>query len=393
VSDFEGTPIALSAYTDTRLFPLVGLAMHPGFRIPGFRILGLRSLAVSLSLSAFCSALWAQQPAASGMPAASAVSALLPLPGIHYRYWPLQIVQWIGPELPYAMIVLDVDNRGKTPLYDVQLMPRGQGTPVHYTNSAEEVAIDEHAGMTVHQVPMQLDGPADPAEDAQYLLRFVADNNVPVAWQFVQGTDMNDQGSGMTPVDAPIPVLLYREQGALAGQGSAIRIGGVTSTAQVWSQFAQPPYFVPYHGAISTGIHILSFSPGTSAWQAKADALNGPMGVSLAVQQSDGDLTMSSVKLGVRMVYTGDSVTGISRVSFGPTGAKRDDTIRLVFKTPFRAGATSEFDVVAGKKTRLAAGTVQVAKDTSGGISATWMLLSPDSLKGKKATAATDPSL
>ena len=349
-----------------------------------------RCFAASLALSAFCTTVRAQQPAA---PPAAEAAALLPLPGVHYRYWPLQIVQWIGPELPYSMIVLDIDNRDKTPIYDAELMPRGTGSPIHYTNSAEEVAIDQHAGMTVHQVPMQLDGPADPAKDAQYLLRFVADDNVPVEWQFVQGTDMSDQGSGMTPVAAPIPVLLYREQGALAGQGSAIKIGSVTSTADIWSQFAQPPYFVPYHGAISTGVHVLSFSPGVSVWQAKADTLTQPTGVSLALQHGDGELTMSYAKLGVSMVYTGDSATGISRVSFGPTGAKRDDTVSLVFKTPFLAGATSEFEIVAGKKTKLAAGEVQATKDARGGASATWMLHSPDSLKGKQATASTDPSL
>jgi hypothetical protein len=354
---------------------------------------GFRHLAALLTVPLFGSALWAQQPTASPVPAPPAASAILPLPGVHYRYWPLQIVQWIGPELPYSMIVLDIDNRDNTPLYDVELMPRAAGSPVHYTNSAEEVVIDEHAGMTVHQVPMQLDGPADPAKDAQYLLRFVAEDNVPVSWQFVQGTDMSDQGSGMTPVDAPIPILLYREQGALAGQGSAIKIGSVTSTAEVWSQFAQPPYFVPYHGAISTGVHVLSFAPGTSAWETKADTLNGPLGVSLALQRGDGDLTMSSAKLGVSMVYIGESAAGISRVSFGPLHAKREDTISLVFKTPFRAGATSEFDIEAGKKTKLAAGEVQATRDDRGGVSATWVMHSPDSLKDKKATAATDPSL
>jgi hypothetical protein len=351
-------------------------------------LLVIRCFVVSLAVSG--SALLAQQPTPTPAPAAAAV---LPLPGVHYRYWPLQIVQWIGPELPYSMIVLEIDNRGKTPVYDVELKPRSAGDPIHYTNSAEELAIDQHAGMTVHQVPMQLDGPPEPAKDAQYLLRFIADDNVPVAWQFVQGTDMSDRGSGMTPVDAPIPVLLYREQGALAGQGSAIKIGSVTSTAEVWSEFAQPPYFVPYHGAISTGVHVLSFAPGVSVWQAKADALTAPTGVSLALQHGDGELTMSYAALGVSMVYTGDSATGISRVGFGPTDAKRDDTVSLVFKTPFRAGATSEFEIVAGKKTKLAAGEVQATKDAHGGTSATWMLRSPDSLKGKQATASTDPAL
>jgi hypothetical protein len=331
----------------------------------------------------------ATTPSAHTTPAAN---ALLPLPGVHYRYWPLQIVQWIGPELPYSMIVLDVDTRGKTPVYDAQLMPRAGGPPVHYTNTPEQAAIDTHAGMTVHQVAMQLDGPSEPAQGAQYLLRFYADGNVPVEWQFVEGTDMSEQGSGMTPVDAPIPVLLYREQGALAGEGTAIKIGGVTSAAEVWAQYARPPYFVPYHGAISTGIHILSFTPGVSTWKANADSLLGPMDASLALKQGDGELTMTYAPLGVSMVYTGDATAGVSRVTFGPIDAKRDDTISFVFKTPFHAGDTSAFEIVAGKKTKIAAGTVTVTKDDHSGVSAGWELQSPDALKGKKATAASDPA-
>jgi hypothetical protein len=74
---------------------------------------------------------------AQGTPGPS--SPTLPLAGVYYRYWPEQIVQWVGPELPFSMIVLSVDDRSKQPIYDVQLIPRIAGRPVHYTNSAEEL--------------------------------------------------------------------------------------------------------------------------------------------------------------------------------------------------------------------------------------------------------------
>ena len=67
----------------------------------------------------------------------------LPLAGVYYRYWPEQIVQWVGPELPYSMIVLNIDDRTKQPIYDVQLIPREAGKPTRYTNSAQELAIDQ----------------------------------------------------------------------------------------------------------------------------------------------------------------------------------------------------------------------------------------------------------
>lgn len=35
--------------------------------------------------------------------------------GITYRYFQRQFVQWVGPELPYSMVELDVDDRGPKP--------------------------------------------------------------------------------------------------------------------------------------------------------------------------------------------------------------------------------------------------------------------------------------
>jgi hypothetical protein len=61
--------------------------------------------------------------------------SILPLAGLHYRYWPKQMVQWIGPELPYSMIVLYIDDRGKQPIYDVELMDKSGRNVVHYTNT------------------------------------------------------------------------------------------------------------------------------------------------------------------------------------------------------------------------------------------------------------------
>ena len=107
------------------------------------------STAAVAAIAALPFALSAQAP-----PAEAASATTLPLAGVYYRYWPEQIVQWVGPELPYSMIVLDVDDRSKEPIYDVQLIPRGQGKPVHYTNSAAELAIVERTGQDVHQVAM-----------------------------------------------------------------------------------------------------------------------------------------------------------------------------------------------------------------------------------------------
>lgn len=319
--------------------------------------------------------MWAQAAPAAAPVAQSAVgsadSALSALSGLHYRYWPEQIVQWIGPELPYSMIVLDVDDRGKQPVYDVELIDKSGKEIVHYTNSAMELALDQRIGFDVHQVAMKLDGPADPEKGGQYMLRFNTEKGVPVVWQFVLGTDVSEQGSGVNPVAAgPVSLLIYREQGGLAGQGTALQVGSVTSTAAEWTELAQPPYFVPYRGALSVGSHVLSFAPGGPAMKA------GP-GVSIT---HNGDtVTVTNDALGVTAEYTLDANHAVSRVTFGPVKAKSGHTVNVEFTPPLTAGGKSKFEVVAGKKSKIAEGTVE-AKLPGG---AEWMFTKPEALKRK----------
>jgi hypothetical protein len=316
---------------------------------------------------------------------AAASSPTLPLAGVYYRYWPEQIVQWVGPELPYSMIVLDIDDRAKQPIYDVQLIPRAQGKPVRYTNSAEELAIDQASGFDVHQVAMQFDGPSDPEKGGQYMLRFNTEKGTPVVWQFVLGTDVSEQGSGLSPVPAPIPVLMYREQGGLAGEGTALQIGGVTSTADVWKEIAQPPYFVPYRGALSTGVHILTFVPGDKSWKLDAQSLTDSSGRTLALATSADGATMTDKALDVSESYALSSGS-ISRVTFAPSGVKGSHSVSLQFSPALAPGSQSSFDVIVGKKTKIAAGSVQESAGPA--ITDTWSFTSPDAVKSLTARAS-----
>jgi len=309
----------------------------------------------------------------------------LPLAGVYYRYWPEQLVQWLGPELPYSMIVLDVDDRGKQPIYDVQLIPRAGGQLVRYTNSADELAIDQRLGGPVHQVAMQFDGPSDPANGAQYMLRFNTETGTPIVWQFVLGTDVTEEGSGLSPTGAAIPILMYRELGGLAGAGTALQMGSVTSTADVWKEIAQPPYFVPYRGALSTGVHVLTFAPGAVAWKGDAQSLSNASGLTLGLTKDNDNVVMTNKALGTTAAYT-VAGSAITRVTFSPAGGKRDHLVSLQFSPALSPGAQSSFDVIAGKKTKIASGTV-LAANADAGLSETWSFTTPDSLKGSTAQA------
>lgn len=314
----------------------------------------------------------------------------LPLAGVNYRYWPEQIVQWVGPELPYTMIVASIDDRTKPAVYDVQLIPRPGGPPVVYTNSADELAILQRTGQDAHQVAIEYDGPSDPAVAAQYMIRFNTEKNVPVVWQFVLGTDVSEQGSGLSPVPAPVPVLMYREQGGLAGQGTALQIGGVTSAADVWKEIAQPPYFVPYRGALSTGVHVLSFAPGDTAWKSSAGTLTNATGRTLALSTSGNETTLTDKSLAATESITG-AAGSVSRVTFAPTGVKGNHSVTMQFSPPLAPAGQSSFDVIVGKKTKIAAGSVQESAGPA--VTDSWSFTSPDAVKNltAKATASLQP--
>ena len=344
----------------------------------------------SLLLPLGGAALWAQ-----AAPAA-ATQASLPPAGVRYRYWPEQMVQWLGDDLPYSMIVLSVDDRGKQPVYDVELIDRATGKPTHYANTPDEVALDKAIGFPSYLVRMALDGPATPANGAQYLLRFETEKGVPVVWQFIEGTDVSDQGSGLSPVHADTPLLVYREQGALAGEGTALKFGNVTDTAAVWSEYAHPPYFVPYHGALSVGVHILSFAPGETAWktgmQGSSHTLTTARGTELTGTEDAQGASWSDAPLAVTISLEPGAPGTLARAQYGPAGAKQEHTVSLVFTPPLAAGVESKVELVGGKKTKLAKGSVKTTSMGTG-LEEDWTFDSPEFLRtaAVKAIAEVTP--
>ncbi len=340
--------------------------------------------------------------AATAQTTAQTAAPLLPPAGLHYRYWPMQMVQWVGPELPYSMIVLYADDSAKS--YDVELIDRASGKPVHYVNTPELAAEDKAKGDDALVTRIQFDQPEAPGKGAQYGVRFNTEKGVPVVWQFVQGTDISEQGSGVSPVDAPFPVLVYREQGALAAEGTALKVGAVTSTAEMWKELAQPPYFVPYHAALSQGVHILSMSPHASTWVDAQPALTAGAAWKLtsaagtvlnahadAAGGAGATVSLTDAQRGVMTLDAQGGAGGwtVNRVRFGPAGAKADHTLSLAFTPAMAPGSDSRFELVAGRKTKLASGSVHTAVGEDGRTTETWTMVTGGGGKSKSAIAST----
>ena len=202
-------------------------------------------------------------PLAAQTPIPPPTSGLL----VSYTYWPTQYVQFVGPELPYSMLELDVDPAGKQPVLYVTLTERATGKRIHYTNSDAAAGVAKAQGEEVHKTEIAFEGADTQNTGSLSDLRFTMADGKPLQWHFVQGSDITEQGSGLTPLpNAKVPIFAYREQGAVAGEGTALQIGDTISAAEVWKEISQPPHFIAYHGALTQSAHTLAFIPGSETW-------------------------------------------------------------------------------------------------------------------------------
>ena len=338
---------------------------------------------------------------------AQSAESLLPAPiapeQIVYRHWPEQFVQWIGPELPYTMIELYVDpGGGATPIYDAVLTERATGKRVHYANQQQMVDIDKRSGAEAYLTTMQLDRPENAGKGATYLLRFVDHAEEPVSWQWIQGSDISERGGGSSPAGLEPPMLMYRERSAVAGEGAALKIGDKVSVADVWTEISQPPYFVAYHGAMSENVDIAVFAGAGTQWTTisapktlgvgaewKLKTQDG-LGRTLRIQALAGDhatiLDSDDHLPGRTVTIEATWNTGawsIEKLHYAAAGEDANQGLTISFAPGANAtGAPSKFEVMAGKKTRIASGIVHgdQAQPRVG-----WEFKDPEWLRGKTA--------
>ena len=320
----------------------------------------------------------------TGAAQSTAKAAVPPLPPllVVYRYWPEQFVQWVGTELPYSMIELYADPEASQPLYDVVLTDRSTGKRVHYSNQQQQVDIDKLSG-DAYLTKIQLTSPEQDNAGATWNLTFTTQDGKPVIWRFIQGSDVTGQGSGLTPMpDTPMPLFMYREQGAVAGQGTALQVGTQVSEADVWKEISHPPFFVAYHGARAVGLDVAMLQPGMMRWKVESAPAAVSPGAVWKLTSSDGKHCTLTVKKangnGFTIVAADEHTPGrkmwieaqqtakgwlIQRVRFAPEEQSDDHGFALTFEPGLPAGDQAlsspvKFEMQAGKKTKIGGGTL-----------------------------------
>jgi lipopolysaccharide biosynthesis glycosyltransferase len=165
-------------------------------------------------------------------------------------------------------------------------------------------------------------------------------------------------------------VLVYRERGAVAGEGTALKIGNTTSTADVWTEISQPPYFVAYHGAFSQNVDIAVFTGAPQPWTTVSAPKTLEAGAEWKLTAQDG--VSSTLKLqalagthatildtddhfpGKTMIIEADWANGawtIDKLHYSAGGEDANQGLTI-------AVTNAKFEVTAGRKTRIADGTV-----------------------------------
>jgi hypothetical protein len=320
--------------------------------------------------------------AAAGQSTTTAIAPPLPPLLIAYRYWPDQFVQWVGPELPYSMIELYADQTAPQPLYDVVLTDRSTGKRIYYSNQQQQVDIDKLSG-EAYLTKIQLTTPDQDNAGAAWNLTFTTEGGKPVIWRFIQGSDVTEQGSGLTPMPTvPMPLFMYREQGAVAGQGTALQVGSAVSEADVWTEISHPPFFVAYRGAHALGLDIAVLQPGAMQWKIESAPATLISGAAWKLSSTDGRRCTLTVEKAAgntfSIVAADEHAPGremwieaqqtpkgwlIQRVRYAPQKQSDDHGFALTFQPGLSVGdqgssATVKFEMQAGKKTKIGVGTL-----------------------------------
>jgi len=206
----------------------------------------------------------------------------------------------------------------------------------------------------------------------------------------------------------PLPMIVYREQGAVAGEGTALQLGSTVSAAEVWKEMSQPPYFIAYHGAYTEHAQRLIFQAGEEKWTTVSAPTQLAAGGAWELESSSGlhrtlhiesvtgeevvlrgsDRNDPSVGFTVNAKYSGGNWE-VEKIRYAPQKDGDKHYVDLEFTHAAPADTKQiEVEITASKKTRLATANITYSgtADDRVGVLA---FKKPDWLSAKSMTEET----
>lgn len=336
-----------------------------------------------------------------------------PLPPLltQFEYWSQQYVQWPAATFPVWSIEVSVfvDHDKKDPLYDVVLEDRKGHKRTHYLSDA--VLIPKIHEGEIHVTKINVKKLSE--EPLTFEFSFVDDQKRPVFWRFVQGSEVSDRGSGLTQIarqDKRPLMLMYREQGAVAGQGTALQVGQEVSEAEVWKEISMPPFFVAYRGALTVGSEIVVILYGDVDWHVDHPPTSLAVGQKWKlsskehwggkVEDHGGSLEITKISgNNYTFQFRADSFASSEIVAEATAGGWRvlslaHGTAEHGFVIAFTPGiitradgmSNQNFELRMGRNKRVGEGTITTSKNDNGELEWTWRFKSPNWAKGRSIT-------
>jgi hypothetical protein len=331
---------------------------------------------------------------------ASAQDVRLPLPVapliVHYEYVPHYFMQWLNDHPQYTRIEAAVTD-SEPPVFNLTLTEKGSGRRVNYCNSEAWLKAMAQSGQEARLTKIDYRAMNNFGQAPAHEFSFTDERGQAVRWRFTLATPVSERGAGLTQQEGGTGLMLiYRELGTVAGEGTAVQIGAKVIEAEPWTEISAPPYFVAYRGAYSDGIGIGALLSGQESWrvtEAPKDLIEGAQwtlvndrgrtrqlriaairGGELTIQETGGSLTLQS-----RKTATGFALRSI-------TSASRSKNMRISFTPELDLAAGSaapvNFQIDQNGHNKIAHGSVSVEK-RGNAASLRWLFKEPDWAKSR----------
>ncbi|MEW6211788.1 MAG: hypothetical protein AB1631_25755 [Acidobacteriota bacterium] len=182
---------------------------------------------------------------------------------MEYEYVPHYFMQWLD-DPHYARIEAAISDR----VYTLTLTEKQSSRRVNYCNSEAKVDALTRAGVEARLTKIDYQETNRLGQLPAHEFSFNDERGQKIHWRFTLATPASERGAGLTPQEGGAGwLVIYRDLGSAAGEGTAAQIGNRVNEAPAWSEIAAPPYFIPYRGVYAEGIGIGVMPQGQESWR------------------------------------------------------------------------------------------------------------------------------
>ncbi|MEW6732092.1 MAG: hypothetical protein AB1489_12260 [Acidobacteriota bacterium] len=186
---------------------------------------------------------------------------------IDYEYLPQYFLQWLDDDPQYQQIEASISDN-KASLLSVILTEKGSGRRINYCNTEAKVKALTSIGVEARLAKIEYRTTNKFGQSPAHEFSFTDEHGQAILWHFTFAAPASERGAGLTPqTNGPGWILIYRDLGTAAGEGTMVQIGKRKLVADAWPEISAPPYFVAYRGVYAEGIGIATMLRGQQSWR------------------------------------------------------------------------------------------------------------------------------